>query len=134
MKAGWTLVLALAVLAAPAAAADPLGGLPRRNGAPLEATPGLDTDHGAVRTSDGYRLRSLVTRPAGASGRLPAIFLTQWVSCGSIEFRPNRESSLRALALRSGLAMIRVERAGSGDSEGPPCARLDYDTEVRHYR
>jgi fermentation-respiration switch protein FrsA (DUF1100 family) len=27
-----------------------------------------------------------------------------------------------------------VERAGAGDSEGPPCHQLDYDTEVRHYR
>ncbi|MEM8659795.1 MAG: MerR family transcriptional regulator [Pseudomonadota bacterium] len=32
-----------------------------------------------------------------------------------------------------GLAKVRVERAGSGDSEGPPCSKLDYDTEVAHY-
>ena len=35
---------------------------------------------------------------------------------------------------RSGWALIRVERAGAGDSEGPACHELDYDTELRHYR
>ena len=37
------------------------------------------------------------------------------------------------LALRSGRALIRIDRAGTGDSEGPDCSALDYDTEVRHY-
>jgi dienelactone hydrolase len=27
-----------------------------------------------------------------------------------------------------------VDRAGGGDSEGPRCHELDYDTEVAHYR
>ena len=30
--------------------------------------------------------------------------------------------------------MVRVDRAGSGDSEGPACHELDYDTELAHYR
>jgi pimeloyl-ACP methyl ester carboxylesterase len=32
------------------------------------------------------------------------------------------------------MVLIRVERSGTGDSEGVPCSELDYDTEVRHYR
>ena len=110
------------------------GELPRKEARPLEATPGLETEYGDVRVSDGYRLRTILTRPAGTRGKLPAIFLAQAVSCGSLELPPESQSTMRQLPLRSGLAFIRVERAGTGDSEGPACAALDYDTEVRHYR
>jgi len=130
-----TLLLALALAAQPGfAQTRVVGDLPHKPDRPLEETPGLETEYGVVRTSEGLRLRTIVTRPAGTSGPLPAIFLTQWVSCGSIAFRPGRDSEVRQLALRSGLVMIRVERAGDGDSEGPGCAKLDFDTEVRHYR
>lgn len=130
-----TLLCALALFAQPVFAQTRLAGdLPHKPDQPLEGTPGLETEYGVVRTSEGLRLRTIVTRPAGTTKPLPAIFLTQWVSCGSIAFRPGRDSEVRQLALRSGLAMIRVERAGEGDSEGPGCAKLDYDTEVRHYR
>src|SRR5688572_27431258 len=111
-----------------------VGDLPRRDDAPLRAIAGLETEYGAVRTSEDVRLRTILTRPAGASGPLPALFIAQWVSCGTIDFNPERSSLLRELATRSGLVMVRVERSGTGDSEGVPCARLDYDTEVRHYR
>ena len=110
------------------------GELSRKEARPLEATPGLETEYGDVRVSDGYRLRTILTRPAGTRGKLPAIFLAQAVSCGSLELPPESQSTMRQLPLRSGLAFVRVERAGTGDSEGPACAALDYDTEVRHYR
>ena len=128
-------VLALAMTAGAAAAQTRIeGDLPRKVTRPLESTPGLETLYGVVRTSDGVRLRSIVTRPAGTRARLPAIFLAQWVSCGSTEFRPDRDNELKQLATRSGLAFVRIERSGTGDSEGVPCEELDYDTELRHYR
>src|SRR5262249_49524425 len=65
---------------------------------------------------------------------LPAVFLVQWVSCGSLEFRHGRPNQLRDLARASGMVLIRVDRAGTGDSEGPPCDKLDHDTEIAHYR
>ncbi|NNM77433.1 alpha/beta hydrolase [Sphingomonas sp. ID1715] len=128
--------LILAMLIASGAGAQTLvvGDLPRKQAQPLEATPGLETEYGAVQVSDGYRLRTILTRPAGAKGKLPAIFMTQAVSCGSLELPPESQSVMRQLPLRSGYAFIRVERAGTGDSEGPACSALDYDTEVRHYR
>lgn len=130
-----TLIAALALLTPPLDAQTRIvGDLPHKPDQPLEATPGLETEYGTVRTSEGLRLRTIVTRPLGSTGPLPTIFLTQWVSCGSVAFRPGRESEVRQLALRSGLAMIRIDRAGDGDSEGPGCAHLDFDTEVRHYR
>jgi pimeloyl-ACP methyl ester carboxylesterase len=32
------------------------------------------------------------------------------------------------------MVFVRIERSGTGDSEGAPCSAIDYDTEVRHYR
>ena len=127
------LTLALLSTAAPAAVRM-TGDLPRKAGKPLVDLPGLETEYGVVRTSEGTRLRTIVTRPASATGRLPAIMLTQWVSCGSLDFGADRQNELRMLADRSGMVFVRVERSGDGDSEGVPCAELDYDTEVRHYR
>jgi hypothetical protein len=73
--------------------------------------------------------------PSGTRGRLPVLVFTQWVSCGSIEH--NAQSPWRRAVAdfvrAQGLAFVRVERASDGDSEGPACHKLDYDTEVRHY-
>ncbi len=131
-------ILILILLVTPVAATGKsrlVGDLPRKTTAqPLEAIAGVETEYGSVRMSEGVRLRTIVTRPAGATGRLPAIFHTQAVSCGSLELPVDRPTSLGELARRSGMVLIRVERAGTGDSEGPACSALDYDTEVRHYR
>ena len=103
---------------------------------PLETLAGVEQVYGVLATPDGARLRTLLTRPAGAAAALPAVFVTQWVSCDSIEVHDTSGTStlLRALAERSGMATIRVERSTGGDSEGPGCHELDYDTEVAHYR
>ena len=135
MIARWLVALSLVASAgAHAQIALTEGDLPRKGSGPPETTAGLETAYGSVRTSEGYRLRTIVTRPSGTSARLPALFLTQAVSCESLELPPDVPTSLRQLALRSGYVLIRVERAGTGDSEGPACSALDYDTEVRHYR
>lgn len=133
MKLRIACMLALAPVAA-AADVTMVGDLPRKDSKPLVALPGLETEYGVVRTSEGHRLRSILTRPAGTKGKLPAIMLAQWVSCGSVDFPAERDSVLKRLAERSGMVLVRIERAGTGDSEGPDCSALDYDTEVRHYR
>jgi len=99
-----------------------------------ESMPGIDSHYGVVEVSDGSRLQSIITLPAGdASPRHPLLF-TQWVSCGSLEYREgsNSRELLAALARDSGLALVRVERT-SLDGSGPACENLDYDTEVAHY-
>ncbi len=102
---------------------------------PLEAIPGVVSHYGAVTTPDGARLRTIITAPAGDDARRYPLLFTQWVSCGSIEYRPgsNSRELLAALARESGLALVRVERSSDGDSLGPDCDQLDYDTEVNHY-
>lgn len=97
---------------------------------------GLEVVHGVLRTPDGSRLRTILTRPQGVSRPLPAIFFVQWVGCDTVQFYGDDPWIVlfRTLAERSGLAMIRVERSANGDSEGPGCHALDYETELAHYR
>jgi pimeloyl-ACP methyl ester carboxylesterase len=134
MRAIIVTLLLLAAAGRAEAEARLVGDLPRKAGKALVDLPGLDTEYGQVRTSEGTRLRTILTRPQGATGKLPAIMLAQWVSCGSLDFGADRQNELRLIAEQSGMVFIRIERSGDGDSEGVPCAELDYDTEVRHYR
>ena len=128
------LLIALTLSSAAAGQARLSGDLPRKDGKPLIALSGLETEYGSVHMSEGTRLRTILTRPAGSRARLPAIMLTQWVSCGSLDVPTDRPSLMRELAEKSGMVFVRIERSGTGDSEGAPCSALDYDTEVRHYR
>jgi pimeloyl-ACP methyl ester carboxylesterase len=101
---------------------------------PLEDMPGMDSIYDAAQVG-GAKLRTITAIPAGARGPLPVLLLTQWVSCGSIEHNA-RSPWRRAVAefvRAQKVAYVRVERASDGDSEGPACHKLDYDTEVRHY-
>jgi pimeloyl-ACP methyl ester carboxylesterase len=116
------------------ACAENLGGLEREEGRPLETIDGVASHYGSVDVGGGARLRTIITIPEGAEEPLHPLLFTQWVSCGSVEIRPNgRPDVLRTLAQESGLALIRVERSSDGDSVGPACDELDYDTEVAHY-
>ena len=76
----------------------------------------------SVRTSEGIRLRTIITRPAGttrqAAGDLP------YAQCGVV--RDPRAVPADRLTVSSASSpsarawsLIRVERAGTGDSEGP---------------
>lgn len=99
-----------------------------------EANQPLEHASLVVRMSDGLSLAAYITRPAGTSGALPSLFLTQSVACRSIAPVAERMSRHEELALAAGWALIRIERAGMGKSEGPGCDQLDYNTEVAHYR
>ncbi|MEM9619104.1 MAG: alpha/beta hydrolase [Pseudomonadota bacterium] len=111
-----------------------VGGLARDADRPLESIPGVTSHYGMVETSDGARLRTIITVPDGADAPLHPILFTQWVSCGSVEYREGGSRGiLGKLAQESGLSLVRVERSSDGDSMGPACDELDYDTEVAHY-
>jgi dienelactone hydrolase len=119
------------------AAARLTGDLPRREGRPLERIAGLESVYGVLATPDGRRLRTIVTRPEGGTGRRPGILFIQWLSCDTIELpesaRGGWANMMRTVAQRSGMVMWRTEKAGVGDSEGD-CTKLDYDTELSHHR
>ena len=87
-----------------------------------------------MEVADGSRLQSIITLPEGDSSPRHPLLFTQWVSCGSLEYRAgsNARELLAALARDSGLALVRVERTALNGT-GPACEDLDYDTEVAHY-
>lgn len=103
-----------------------------------EALPGLKTEYGELLPGDGARLRTIVTKPQQSTGRLPAVLFVQWLSCDSIELRPNAQDGwsvmLRRLVSGSGMLWQRTEKSGVGESKGTPCAQLDYETELAHHR
>jgi dienelactone hydrolase len=120
------------------AASRLVGDLPRANDKPLETLAGIDTEYGELRTPDGARLRTIVTRPQGRAGRLPAIQFVQWLSCDTIEIPAaggdgwNR--MLRTVITQSNALVLRLEKSGVGDSRGVPCSQLDYNTELAHHQ
>lgn len=115
-----------------------LAALHSTNPQAAESHPGLDTEYGELLPGDGARLRTIVTKPQHATGRLPAVLFVQWLSCDSIELRPNAQDGwsvmLRRLISESGMLWQRTEKSGVGESQGTPCAQLDYETELAHHR
>jgi pimeloyl-ACP methyl ester carboxylesterase len=113
------------------------GDLPRRSSAPPEAHDCCDVSYGSVAAPNGHRLRTIVTRPKGRSGRLPAILFTAWLSCDTVELKPGAQDGWsrfqRALVSDTGALVMRMDKEGVGDSEGV-CSKTDYDTEVAGYR
>jgi pimeloyl-ACP methyl ester carboxylesterase len=133
------LPLVLVILAGdPASAAARLvGDLPRFGEKPLESLAGVDTEFGVVSAGES-RLRTIVTRPSGATGRQPALLFVPWLSCNTVEVSPTAKGGwsvmLRRVVTESTLLVMRVDKSGVGDSVGVPCERLDYETELAQYR
>jgi pimeloyl-ACP methyl ester carboxylesterase len=105
---------------------------------PAEQIPGVDVELSSVLSDRGYRVRTVVTRPKGMSGRRPGIFLAGWLSCDSVEIPVGPPDGfnrlLRGIAAKSGFVMMRMDKPGIGDSEGGPCSALDFETELAAYR
>ena len=106
-----------------------VGDLPRAGDKPLESYPGLDTEYGELRPGDGARLRTIVTRPSGSAGRLPAVLFVQWLSCDSIELGPDPTDGWgvmqKRLITESNMLWQRTDKSGIGDSTGVECSKLD---------
>ena len=136
--AGIVLILALTLAQDARAESTLRGDLPRAGNKPLEQIPGLDSTYDVLKTHDGVRLRTILTKPAGKTGRLPAILFVQWLSCDTIELPASMQGGwsrmMRRVAQESGMVMLRTEKRGVGDSEGGPCSALDYETELADHR
>lgn len=108
-------------------------------GLPREQLQGVEIVYDAASTDLGFRVRTIVTRPRNSSGKLPAVFLVGWLSCDSVEypFGPADDGFgqlLHDLATQSGYVLVRMDKPGVGDSEGPKCAETDFQTELAAYR
>lgn len=101
---------------------------------PVESFRGVVTEYKSVLTSFGYKVQVIITRPEGTTGKIPGVFFVRWMSCDPIEKPVSRKHGVAMLLedfiQRSGYAVIRVEKPGLGDSEGPACYNCDFAHEV----
>jgi pimeloyl-ACP methyl ester carboxylesterase len=87
-----------------------------------------------VRNGAGQKLRTFISRPKNASGKVPLIFLVGWLSCDSMEY-PDADTRdgfgilLRRLIDESGYATLRMDKPGVGESEGD-CSKADFKSEI----
>jgi pimeloyl-ACP methyl ester carboxylesterase len=111
--------------------------LPRKSKSPRETYPNVDVIYDSVTAPDGKRLRTVITKPHDAKGKLPVIFVAGWLSCDSVEAPAGTkdESGLvfRGLAQLPEFVLFRVDKQGVGDSEGV-CGETDFDSELAGYR
>lgn len=102
--------------------------------APREEAADLVISYESVRV-DGTLRRTIVTAPRGARQRRPAMLLVGGIGCYSID-DPNALDPYRTLAhdlARRGIVVMRVEKSGMGDSQGPACATVDLNGEASSY-
>jgi pimeloyl-ACP methyl ester carboxylesterase len=112
--------------------------LPRKVKTPRESYPNAEVIYDSVKVGEtGERLRTVITKPRNAKGKLPVIFVAGWLSCDSVEApaNTNDESGLvfRGLAQLPEFVLFRVDKQGVGDSEGG-CSETDFRHELAGYR
>lgn len=103
----------------------------------VETIQGSTVAYGSVTVPAGYRLRTILSTPQASplarDGRLPAFLFVQGIICQSID-RPQAPQAVdtrlvHAMA-EAGFITLRVDKPGMGDSEGPPCSEIDFQTEL----
>lgn len=100
-----------------------------------EHDPDVDTRYDAL-TIDNSLRRVLVSAPRGIRGKRPAVLLIGGIGCFSIDVASIPEDAYTRLAhdlSKRGFVTMRLEKSGVGDSQGPPCATVDFNTEAASY-
>ena len=102
-----------------------------------ESYPNVDVIYDSVATPHGERLRTIITKPRDAKGKLPVIFVAGWLSCDSVEAPADTKDAtglvFRGLAQLPGFCLFRMDKQGVGDSEGV-CGQNDFESELAGYR
>lgn len=97
---------------------------------PVETVDGGEVVYGHVSVG-GIRQRTILVRPHGVT-RPPLVLVLGGLSTESVDFFPPRRSPLGELVgalARAGIASLRIEKRGTGDSEGGPAEDVDFDCE-----
>lgn len=103
--------------------------------APNESGSSVKTTYNDIAVDNSLR-RTIVTLPENASGKLPAVLVIGGIGCFTVDTAANPNDAYLHLAhdlSRAGYAVMRVEKSGVGDSQGPPCAAVDFEAERREY-
>jgi pimeloyl-ACP methyl ester carboxylesterase len=118
------LCCVLFLLVAPALAQTP----------PREQFQNADVLYDWITNNSGQKLRTFITRPKAASGKVPVIFVVGWLSCDSMEYpdaktRDGFGMFMRRLIDESGYATARMDKPGVGESQGD-CSNADFQSEM----
>ena len=87
--------------------------------------------------SNGKKMRVLVTKPKNREGKWPVFFWIQGITASSVDVplsSPNGMSSILKSFSDDGWVTVRVDKEGTGDSEGGPAALVNFKSEVDIYR
>jgi alpha-beta hydrolase superfamily lysophospholipase len=101
---------------------------------PKETDPQVTTSYESVAV-DGTLRRTLVTTPNNGNGRRPGVFFVGGIGCFSVDVADPQDGyrNLAHALSRAGFVTMRLEKSGVGDSQGPPCYGVDFETESRSY-
>ncbi len=83
---------------------------------------------------DGARLRTIALQAAAPRA---LVLVIQGIACESIDHSLDPDAPLAALVTgwaRAGYSSLRFDKRGVGDSEGAPCATIDFHTELADAR
>ncbi|HVR47831.1 MAG TPA: alpha/beta fold hydrolase [Candidatus Binatia bacterium] len=100
-----------------------------------ESAAGVTTLYRDVEVDNSLR-RTILTLPADAARPVPAVLVIGGIGCFSVDVAANAGDPYLRLAhdlARAGYAVMRLEKSGMGDSQGP-CATVDFEAEMRGYR
>ncbi|WP_165903746.1 alpha/beta fold hydrolase [Hymenobacter gummosus] len=103
---------------------------------PKDQSPYYEATYASV-TAAGNQLRTIVTRPRGAQGKVPMVLFIQGVGCFSVDNPLSRAEPTNRIIdslSRHGYATLRVDKTGMGDSRGTPCLQADFESEAAGYR
>jgi pimeloyl-ACP methyl ester carboxylesterase len=109
-----------------------------QNAPPREHFDHATVSYDWVTNARGQKLRTFITRPNNAAGKVPVIFFVGWLSCDTME-SPNPAPDdgfgllLRRLIDQSGYATVRVDKPGVGESQGN-CAKADFQDEMSGFQ
>ena len=114
------------------------GGLSRKPmTGPDESYPGVVATYDSLRDAAGQRLRLILTHPQASPEPVATIFVVGWLSCDSVAAPPGTRDApqlvFQSLAQLPGFATVRMDKPGTGDSEGD-CSATDFTTELTDYR
>ena len=98
---------------------------------------GINYEYGEIKTSFGY-LRTLLSKPINAKGKLPAILFIQGNMCESVIEVPEKdpyEQLCNEMTLQ-GYAVMRIDKPGAGDSEGKftTCSQMSFNQEIEQFQ
>ncbi|HET9056954.1 MAG TPA: alpha/beta fold hydrolase [Chitinophagaceae bacterium] len=105
---------------------------------PLEEIKGCETTYDKATTPNGYDVRMIITKPLKSTGKKPVLFFVQWLSCDQVELDRNNMDGwaflIEELASKGDYILVRTEKPGLGDSNGPDCFECDLQQDIDAYK